>query len=210
MFCGNDFETPVKCRNGHCICDSCHSADILTLVERHLTSSTEKDPVKLARQIFDIPGLKMHGPEYHSIVPAVLVTAYHNKNKIRNPEAVKEALRRGKDVKGGSCGYSGGCGAALGSGIAVSVLEKATPMSDSERGSALKMSGQALLAVSKHGGPRCCKRDAITSIQSFMMNTSYFDGMETSRYTCKQFMANKDCIGSRCPFFPKVKVKVKG
>lgn len=210
MLCGKEFETPVMCKNSHYICDHCHSADILTLIEKYLSGSKEKDPVKLARQIFDLPSLKMHGPEYHSIVPAILIAAYQNKYKINNPGAISEAIRRGKEVKGGSCGYNGGCGAAIGAGIAVSLIEKTTPMSDSERGKTLKMSGHALLAMSKHGGPRCCKRDAITSIQTFMKNTNYFNGLEASQYVCKQFRANKDCIRSRCPFFPKVKITMKG
>ncbi len=208
--CGKTFESPTICQNGHYICDSCHSGDILTKVENFLAATQEQDPIALAKKVFDLPGLKMHGPEYHSIVPAVLVTAYQNKNKIRNPDAVKEAFRRGKDVKGGSCGSNGGCGAAIGAGAAASIIEKATPMSINERGNALKMSGQALLAISKHSGPRCCKRDAITSIQSFVKHSGYFDGLDISKYVCKQFKANKECIGTKCPFFQTVKITAKG
>jgi uncharacterized protein len=208
--CGEEFDSPVRCRNGHYVCDTCHIADILTVVEGVLLASTEKDPVKLARQIFDLPDLRMHGPEYHSIVPAILVAAYQNKISVRNPDSIREAIRRGKDVKGGSCGYSGGCGAAIGAGIAVSVIEKATPMSGEERGKTLQMSGQALLDISCHGGPRCCKRDAVTSIRTFFKNSGYFDGAEPARYVCRQFKENKECLGSRCPYYPAVKITAKG
>lgn len=205
LVCGKTFETNVKCKNGHYVCDDCHRADILTKVERYLNDTAEQDPIALAKKVFDLPGLKMHGPEYHSIVPAILVTAYQNKNHIHDPAAVKEAIRRGKEIAGGSCGYSGGCGAALGTGIASSILEKATPMSAGPRGNALKTSGQALLAISRYGGPRCCKRDAVTSIETFIQNSGYFDGAEISGYVCKQFGNNKDCLGIKCPYFPKVK-----
>jgi uncharacterized protein len=203
--CGNSFASPVRCKNGHYVCDLCHGADILTKVQRLLAGSTEQDPVKLALQVFDLPGLKMHGPEYHSIVPAVLVAAYQNRSGHRDPGQIDEAIRRGRDIKGGSCGYSGGCGA----GIAASVIAKATPMSDTERGDALRASGEALIAVSRHGGPRCCKRDAVTSIRSFIRNSGFFDGPEETRYECKQSKANKDCIGTRCPYYPRVKIAVK-
>ena len=210
VICGKDFESAVRCRNGHYVCDACHSADILTIVGQYLLGSTEKDPVKLARQIFNLPDLKMHGPEYHSIVPAVIVAAYQNRNNTRDSAAISEAIRRGKDVKGGSCGFHGICGAAAGTGIALSVIEKATPMSDDARGNALAMSAQALLAISRHGGPRCCKRDAVTSIRTFMKNSGYFDGIEPARYVCKQFRKNKDCLGAQCPYYPAVKIAAKG
>ena len=208
--CGRDFLSPVRCKNEHYICDACHSADILTQVERLLQNSAEEDPVRLLKQIFDLPDLKMHGPEYHSIVPAVLVAAYQNKNGTRDESAIREAIRRGKDVKGGSCGFHGICGAAAGTGVALSVMEKATPMSDGARGNTLAMSGQALLAVSRHGGPRCCKRDAVTSVRTFMKHSEYFDGVKPARLVCKQFMKNKDCLGIRCPYYPAVKNTAKG
>lgn len=203
LICGQAFETNVKCKNGHYVCDDCHRADILTKVEKYINNTLEQDPIALAEKIFELPGLKMHGPEYHSIVSAVLIAAYQNKNHIHDSATVKEAIRRGKEIAGGSCGYSGGCGAALGTGIAVSIIEKATPMSTVSRGNAVKTSGQALLAISRYGGPRCCKRDAVTSMETFIRNSDYFHGVKTSSYVCKQFKKNKDCLGINCPYFPQ-------
>ncbi|MCR4435804.1 MAG: DUF5714 domain-containing protein [Eubacteriales bacterium] len=200
--CGQQFETYAKCPKGHYICDTCHSLDILGKVEQLLTSSDEKNPVILAQKVFDLPGLNMHGPEYHSIVPAVLVTAYQNISAHRESSTIKEAIKRGKDIKGGSCGLYGDCGACVGSGIAVSMIEGATPMSHDERSAANRATGYALLEISKYGGPRCCKREAITSIESFLQVTSYFDGIQKAEYTCTQFGKNKDCIGKKCPYFP--------
>lgn len=206
--CNQSFETYIKCPQGHYICDSCHSLDILAKVEQLLISSREKNPVVLAQKIFELQGLNMHGPEYHSIVPGVLVTAYQNFKGQREVSKIKEALKRGKDVKGGNCGFFGNCGSGVGAGIAVSVLEGATPMSKIQRGSANRVTGHALLAISHHGGPRCCKREAITAIESFIRTTDYFSGLEKAAYTCKQFKKNKDCILSHCPYFPKKRVKV--
>ena len=84
----------------------------------------------------------------------------------------------------------------------MSIIEGATPMSHDERGAANRTTGYALLEIGKHGGPRCCKREAITSIESFIQVTSYFDGIQKAEYTCKQFGKNKDCIGKKCPYFP--------
>ena len=203
LVCKESFETTISCPNGHYICDTCHGADILGQVKRLLIPSQSPDPVELILEVFKLPGLKMHGPEYHSIVPAVLVTAYQNKEGFRDEAGIDEAIRRGRDIKGGSCGYHGVCGAASGTGIAASVIEKATPLSGEERGNAMAVTGQALLDLSRYGGPRCCKRDCVSSIESFIEHTDFFGSTETATYVCTQFKDNKDCIGIRCPYFPQ-------
>jgi radical SAM protein with 4Fe4S-binding SPASM domain len=202
LVCGKEFATNISCPNGHYICDSCHGADILGQVKRLLAASTTADPAALLQEVFGLPGLKMHGPEYHSIVPAVLVAAYQNKAGCRDEAMLDEAIRRGRDVKGGSCGYHGVCGAAAGTGIAASVLEQATPLSDGARSSAMAVTGRALLDLSRHGGPRCCKRDSASAVESFIAHTDYFGDLKPAEYVCSQFAANKDCIGVRCPYFP--------
>lgn len=200
--CGGTFETYVKCGNGHFVCDRCHGLDALGKAESYIISSEEKHPVNLAKKVFGLPGLNMHGPEYHSIVPAVLVAAYQNMTGKKNEADIREAVRRGKEIKGGSCGFYGGCGASLGTGIALSVIERATPVSLEERGAANRISGLALLEISRFGGPRCCKRDAVASIEVFMRETGYFAGLADHKYFCGQFPKNKDCIRDRCPYYP--------
>ena len=202
--CGQQYESYVKCLKGHYVCDLCHSLDILGKVEQFLYANDEKNPLVLAQMVFELPSLNMHGPEYHSIVPAVLVASWQNLNGQKDISKIKEAINRGKAIKGGSCGLYGNCGACVGTGIAISIIEGVTPMSRNERGVANMATGYALMEISKHGGPRCCKRESITSIESFIQFTSYFDGIQKSEYTCKQYGKNKDCIGKKCPYFPNI------
>ena len=200
--CSQQFETYIKCAQDHYVCDTCHSLDILSKAELFLAASAEKNPVTLAQKVFELPGLNMHGPEYHSIVPAVLVTAWQNLTGKKDASKTKEALQRGRDIKGGACGFNGNCGAAVGAGTAVSIIESVTPMSKDDRGTANIATGSALLQIGKYGGPRCCKREAITSIESFIQTTSYFKGIQKEEYICKQYRNNKDCIQQKCPYFP--------
>lgn len=200
--CNKSFTANVKCSQGHYVCDSCHSMDILGKVEQLLANSTSEDPVELAENIFSLSELNMHGPEYHSITPAVLVTAYQNLSGSRDLSKIREAIRRGKDTKGGSCGYNGSCGAGVGSGVAVSIIEGATPMSKTIRGNANLATAYALLEIGKYGGPRCCKRDSMLSIESFIKSTDYFRDLLKKNHVCKQYKRNKDCLGIRCPYFP--------
>lgn len=202
LICGMLFPTHARCTQGHYVCDSCHCKDTLERVEALLVNSRDADPVRLACRIFEIPGLNMHGPEYHSIVPAILVTAYQNINEDRNFSAIREAIERGRSVKGGSCGLHGNCGAGVGAGIAVSIIEEASPLSSVERSAANRATALALLAISENAGPRCCKRDAVTSIVSFIDSTDYFADRSFDTYTCKQFAVNQSCMGKACPYHP--------
>lgn len=115
-YCGKEETTHVFCLDGHYVCDACHRKDILGLVEQICIESTVNDPVTLALCIFDLKKLHMHGPEYHRIVPAVLVAAYGNGVNEKDVSAIKEAIERRKAIPGGIYGTHGACGACIGVG----------------------------------------------------------------------------------------------
>jgi hypothetical protein len=165
-------------------------------------NSSQKDPIELALEIFDMESLNMHGPEYHSITPALLVTAYENGRGNRNIDNIKEAIRRGRVIPGGMCGTHGACGAGIGAGIALSIIKGVTPYSKEDRGAANKMTALALEAIGETGGPRCCKRDVITAIETVVEHSGLFEGPSKSRYICSQFPLNDKCIEEECPYYP--------
>jgi len=200
--CGNRFIANGACVDGHYVCDSCHGGDALQQMENLLLSTNETDPIRLADEIFHLPTMKMHGPEHHSMVPGVLETTYQNHCGRRDEAKIKEALRRGQDIKGGSCGYHGNCGACVGAGIAESIHLGAKPTSIEERGKAMQATAKALLAVSELGGPLCCKRDSITAIETTVKNSDRFAGIETSQYICSFSNHNRGCLKMDCPYFP--------
>lgn len=200
--CGKSFSANIHCTDGHFVCDQCHNGTVLDQMEEILMQSNETNPVRLAERLFKMPTLKMHGPEYHSLVPGVLVASYQNKIGKKDMKQIRESMKRGRDVKGGSCGFSGNCGACVGTGIAESVIHSVTPKSKGERGRANLATGTALIEVSKHGGPQCCKRDSMTSIQSYIDIVDYYDPKDDYDYVCTQFGVNKDCITLDCPYFP--------
>ena len=200
--CGETFSSNIKCTNGHYICDRCHNGNVLDQMEGLLINSKETNPIHLAKMVFELPTMKLHGPEHHSMVPAVLETARQNINGIRNIDKIRETIKRGKDIKGGSCGFHGNCGACVGAGIAESVHLGADPESKEERGRAMKATAAALYAISDFGGPRCCKRDSITAIRTYMKMGDGFGDIEDDQYLCSHYRMNKGCLGSDCPYFP--------
>lgn len=201
-YCGKQELTHVFCLEGHYVCDDCHRKDILELVEQICLDSDLADPIELALCIFDLPKLHMHGPEYHSIVPAVLVAAYGNSAKYKDSEVIKEAISRGKSIIGGICGTHGACGAGISVGIAYSIIHQVTPYSKEERGNANRMTALALTAISQFGGPRCCKRDSMVAIEIAKKHFGCFTDYGESKYICSQFVYNEMCIRSECPFYP--------
>lgn len=202
FYCGKEDTTYVFCPEGHFVCDECHRKDILEMVEQICTDSDLTDPTELALCIFDLQKLHMHGPEYHSIVPAVLVSAYGNITNNKDIPAIKEAISRGKPIFGGICGTHGACGAGIGVGIAYSIIHQVTPYSKEDRGEANRLTAEALLAISKLGGPRCCKRESITAIETAKKNLAVFKDSGKVQYQCIQFAGNNMCLTNDCPFYP--------
>jgi len=200
-YCGKEEVTHTFCMNGHYVCDECHRGSILKLVEEVCINSDLADPVPLALKVFSLPQLNMHGPEYHSIVPGVLIAAYYNAQNRKNNVAVKEAISRGKTIAGRMCGTHGTCGACIGVGIAYSIIHKVTPFSKEERGEANRMTALALEAISRFGGPRCCKRDSMASIEVAKRNFGCFSD-SGERYICSQYYDNDSCIGNECTYYP--------
>lgn len=117
--CGKEAKSNAVCENGHFVCDRCHSSGFVG-IRGFLKHSTEKNPDRLFLDVVAHPGVHMHGPEHHCIVPWVLLTAYRNNGgrlPLRYDDAIEEAFQRGSQVPGGICGFWGTCGAAIGAGI---------------------------------------------------------------------------------------------
>lgn len=100
---------------------------------------------------------------------------------------------------------AGCCGAAVSAGIFLSVVLKATPMSKESWALSNRMTSCCLDAVSRLGGPRCCKRDSYTSI----ITAADFCGRElgkplyvSDRISCRHYMENTECLKTECPYFP--------
>lgn len=201
-YCGKAGMTNIICPEGHYVCDECHSKNILELVEQECNKSDLCDPAALALKIFNLPQLHMHGPEYHSIVPAVLVAAYGNCVNKKDSRAIKEAILRGKSIVGGICGTHGACGSCIGVGIAYSIIHRVTSLSKEERGEANRMTALALLAMSQAGGPRCCKREAMTAIETAKKYFACFDACGDAKYVCRQYAANDKCRKNDCLYYP--------
>jgi len=205
-FCGKKFETLVTCEEGHFVCDSCHSFSADDFIEKTTIKSNEIDPLKLAVKIMKNPKVKMHGPEHHFLVPAVLITVYYNKKRKYDikKEKIKEARRRAEKILGGFCGTHGVCGAAVGTGIFVSIITGSTPLSKKEWKLSNQITAKSLEKIAKLGGPRCCKRNTLLAIigaVSFVKQKVDVEIPIDTNIICQFKDLNKECIKDKCPFY---------
>ncbi len=152
------------------------------------------------------PEVAMHGPEHHFLVPAVLLASYYN---LKNDSALKEekiriAQKRASNVLGGFCGYYGDCGAAVGTGIFISLITGANPLSKDEWKLSNLMTAKSLFSLADIGGPRCCKRTSFLSIieaSNFLSEHFSITLPVNKDIKCVFSSLNKECLKDNCPFY---------
>ena len=192
----------ARCVNGHFVCDECHTSGIDQIIGACLRE-TSKNPYEIISRLMDLPFCHMHGPEHHIMVGSALLTAYKNAGgHIDLPSALNEMQLRGRKVPGGICGFWGSCGAAISSGIFVSIATGSTPLAGKEWGQSNLMTATSLNVIATVGGPRCCKRNSYLAITEAVAFAKEHLGveMELSQIRCRHSGQNNQCIGSRCPF----------
>jgi hypothetical protein len=205
--CGIEKETQVICSEGHFVCDVCHQADALKIIEKLCSQSESKNPFELATMIMSSKKIPMHGPEHHSLVPAVIVAAYNNKAGLSKHDDVQTAIKRGSKVCGGFCGFFGACGAGIGVGIAISIIEKTSPIKAEKWAEPCRANIKALRAIADQGGPRCCKRCVLIALNEAVKYIQKEKGVRVERTIlegqCTHTQRNKECQQEKCPFYPQ-------
>ena len=202
--CHKSFAANARCEKGHYVCDACHQKG-LDQIYALCMNSDENDPVKLYKKIVAMPFCHMHGPEHHTIVGACLLTAYRNAGgQIDLADALWKMQTRGQQIPGGVCGFWGACGAAISSGIFLSIVTGATPLAGKEWGLSNQMTAASLSAIGTVGGPRCCKRNSYLAMKEAVGFVRDHLGieMELSPIVCGHFQKNNQCLKDNCPFHP--------
>lgn len=201
--CGKEEKALIYCPAGHYVCDACHSKAALEVLEQLILTSKTTDPAAILEQVISHPSVPMHGPEHHVIVPAAIVAAVRNSSYSLPERAVEQAIERARKVPGGWCGLCGDCGAAVGAGIAVSVITEATPLTGKSRTLAMAATSQALSRMLDEQ-PRCCKRASRIAIQSSVEFLREHLGINLSQakpVKCTYTYRNQQCAKQECPYY---------
>jgi Family of unknown function (DUF5714) len=208
VFCEKIFNTNIICPDGHYICDDCHAADAITYMKDYCLKTDEKNPYLIIDHIMHHPSFKMYGNEHHAMTAAAIVTAIKNsecanqKGTAITNKHIIEAINRAKKVPGGWCGFFGACGAAIGSGVAVSVIMGATPSTAVPRSAANLTTAKSLTKIADDL-EHCCKRSMKYSIQTALDQLSELLNckLEFEMTRCTFSGLNSKCVYAKCPFF---------
>lgn len=194
----------TRCINAHYVCNEYHTKGMDAVIG-YCLNETSKNPIEILDYMMSLPFCHMHGPEHHTLVGSALLTAYRNAGgEIELLKALKEMMARGQKVPGGACGFWGSCGAAISTGMCMSILSGATPLTQESWGQSNLMTARSLLKIGEVGGPRCCKRNSYLSLQAAAEYIKETKGvtLEMKPIVCHRSDANNQCIGKRCPFHP--------
>ena len=211
VYCGVKIFSQINCPKGHFVCDSCHSADAVTLLDKMAESEESINPKEIVESAFRHPSFSFHGPEHHSLVPAAILIPLKNLNYKRPDgelitiQTIKEGIRRGAKIPGGFCGYAATCGACVGAGVAIALYLGSTPTKGNERAKAHEATTKALMR-SQDGLIRCCKRATfygISTAMSILKGEYNIDlGYIPEKGSCENYQRNRDCAGMDCYYFP--------
>ncbi len=205
-YCGRTMNSSTRCKTIHFVCDDCHVDGAPEAIISMATASDERDMIRLFLTMRQHPSIPVHGPEYHALVPAVIVTAARNSGLSIDERHIRTAVERGRTVAGGACGFMGACGAALGVGTAFSVILGANPLTGAKRSSLHSATIAALQGIGALEAARCCQRDSLIALQTAAELSTTILGMQleaSESVVCEQLAINHDCLGSGCPFWPK-------
>lgn len=165
------------------------------------------NPIEIFKMIANQEFIRIHGPEHHILDGAVILTAFYNAGgEIDLKASLTELMRRGMQMPGATCGLWGVCGAVNSIGAALSIIDGTGPLStDDSWGSHMQFTSKALKTLADVGGPRCCKRNAMLSLQEAItyINENYDVKLATSDVRCTYSGNNNECIKTKCPFYKK-------
>jgi hypothetical protein len=84
------------------------------------------------------------------------------------------------------------------------VVTRTNPISKGKRWAQCnRLTSESLARIAEVGGPRCCKRNAVLSIQTAcaFLEREFGVVLHPSAYGCTRSEDNRECIGHRCPFY---------
>ena len=203
VFCKQERTTNIYCPKGHYVCDSCHEHEALEILKQVVNSSKSTAPIDILEVVMSHPSVPMHGPEHHAMVPAAIVAAIKNAGHTIPGGAIEVAIDRGSKVPGGWCGYFGACGAAIGVGVAISILTEATPVTGKPRSLAIEATTYALKKMAD-GYPRCCKRasrKALEAAVEFLRDRMGIVLCKDETVSCLYSHRNIECPKENCSYF---------
>ncbi len=211
-YCSASQPGHVRCPHGHYVCEPCHRAEAMPMIESVSFTTKLLNPHDIAESMMHHPSLPMLGCEHAFIAAGALLAALKNspsgKGRITNDD-IREAFdRTSKQAVAGYCGLTGVCGIAPALGSCFSILLGSRCGADSEQRITMEAVIRISQAIAGLTGPSCCKAyvraaeaEAVT-----MLGERFGIVLESAGkpIVCRHMDRHPHgCRESRCPYFQK-------
>jgi hypothetical protein len=160
--------------------------------------------IQLFMRIRRHPSMPANGPEHHALVPGIILSTYRNRGGDIPISTIETGISRGSSVAGGYCAFMGVCGAAVGVGIALSLILEANPLTPERRQIVQSATQSVLSEISSLKAARCCQRDSwIALTKAVTLSKRYLPVSLEADFpmNCEQQYRNKECMGIDCPLY---------
>ena len=94
----------------------------------------------------------------------------------------------------------------MSTGMFMSILTKATPLTGKSWRMSNEMTAKALEEIAKLGGPRCCKRNSFTAVKvaaEYVRENMGIVMELPEKILCDFSAENKQCLKKHCPYNPR-------
>lgn len=212
VYCGETALANAVCEDGHHVCDRCHAQDALDVITHLCLTSRETDMIALMAAIRRHPKVPVHGPEHHALVPGVILATCRNLGQAVTEETIRTGIQRGSTIAGGHCAFMGVCGAAVGAGIALSLLLEANPVKGPERKQVQTAVQRILAEIGDLEAARCCQRDvwiALRKTAELSADLLPVRLLADAELICRQQARNAECMGRDCPVLVERKSRAR-
>ncbi|HAR57616.1 MAG TPA: hypothetical protein DCR62_02605 [Acholeplasmatales bacterium] len=174
------------------------------LIKDEVLRSVSKNSIEIVKFIMHRDFVNIHGPEHHFLDGAAFLMAFYNAGgQIDVDIALDELAKRTIKMPGAMCGDWGICGSTVSVGAVLSIIHKTNPLSsDDFYKHHMEYASQVISAMSKIGGPRCCKRNAFLSLSYAVrfVKEKYDVEMDLNKVECEFTDFNQQCLKEKCPF----------
>lgn len=204
-YCGKQERVESSCEKGHFVCDQCHIQAAADSIREICLTSKEKDVIAIFQELRSRPEFPTHGPHHHPMIPGILLAAYRNNGGAIGDEEIITGINRGTQIPGASCSFFGVDGAAIGVGIAFSVILKASPFNGKLRQTVQKIVIRVAEKIAEHPFSRCCQRECWLALKEVeAISNELTDSLipAHSSLVCEQYKNADHCAGKSCPLFP--------
>lgn len=139
------------------------------------------------------------------MVAGIILAGYRNVGGDVPDGILQTAISRGSNIAGGACAFMGVCGAAVGVGIAFSLLLQASPLTPRERRLVQTLTQAVLKEIAQLEAARCCQRDgwiALSTCAELSREILPIPLKAEHRLVCGQRHLNRECLGKACRLYP--------